>query len=130
MRTSGRRGDNSKVLYREEIIANVPYFILPLKHAVEFMSRKDYTENWKSELNEEFTFFSFNDWKRFLTIRGFSIIENPNEPSESSRVYTNEWIIKNRYKGKTDLFIKTGKKLIPLEYPSTNIVLIAEKPNY
>ncbi len=128
MRQSGRRDSDTEVLYKEEIVDNVSYFVLPLKHAVEFMSRKDYVDNWKSELNEEFTFFSFKDWKKFLTKRGFNIIENPNQPTQSSRVYTNEWIVENRFKGKTDLFMKKGKKLLPLEYPPTNIVLIAEKP--
>ncbi len=130
MRASGRRQMETKIVYREETIKNVPYFILPFKHAVEFMSRKDYIDNWKSELNEEFTFFSFSDWKDFLTKHGFNIIENPNQPTQSSRVYTNDWIVKNRYEGKTDLFIKNGRKLVPLDYPPTNIVLIAEKPTY
>ena len=129
MRTTGRRDKNTKVLYREEVIGKVSYFVLPLKHAVEFMTRKDYVENWKSELNEEFAFFSFSDWKKFLMERGFKIVENPNQPIQSSRIYTNEWIVDNRYKNKTELFIKNGKKLVPLEYPPTNVVLIAEKPH-
>lgn len=128
MRDSGRRPPESKVKYREEIIDNTSYFVLPLKHAVEFMSRKDYTDNWKSELNEEFTFFDFLEWKNFLSEHGFRIIENPNEPTLSSRVYTSEWIVENRLKGKTDLYEKEGKSLTQIQYPPTNIVLVAEKP--
>lgn len=128
MRDSGRRGAETKVTYREEVLDGRAYFVLPLKYAVEFMSRKDYIDNWKSELNEEFTFFSFSDWKKFLKEHKFEIIENPNQVSQSSRVYTNKWIVDNRLKGKTEIFIKEGEGLIPMEYPPTNVVLVARKP--
>jgi hypothetical protein len=128
MRETGRRSAETKVTYREEMINGTHYFVLPYKYAVEFMSRKDYTDNWKSEMNEEFTFFDFKEWKEFLTRQGFAIIENPNEPAQSSRVYASDWIVENRYRGKTDVFTKVGEKLLPLPYPPTNIVLVAEKP--
>ncbi len=128
MREKGKRDESSKVQYREEERDGEKYIVLPLKHAAEFLSRKDYVDNWKSELNEEFTFFDFDEWKQFLSDRGFRIIENPNQPLESSRVYTNEWIVKNRYEDKAELFEKQGDKLIPIPYPPTNLVLIAEKP--
>ncbi len=128
MRASGRRGAETQVKYREEVVDGVTYFVLPYKHAVEFMSRKDYTDNWNSEMNEEFTFFDFDEWKEFLTEHGFKIIENPNQPTQSSRVYANEWIVKNRYVGKTDLFVQENGNLAPFEYPPTNIILVAEKP--
>jgi SAM-dependent methyltransferase len=127
MREAGKRDKSTEVIYREENIDGIEYFVLALKDAVEFMSRKDYFDNWNSELNEEFTFFSFSEWKKFLINHGFKIIENPNLPLESSRVYTNDWIVENRYKGKTELFRMTEDKLIPMDYPPTNIVLVAEK---
>jgi len=128
MRKSGRRGEETKIHYREEMLGGIPYFVLRLKDAVEFMTRKDYADNWHSELNEEFAFMSFSEWKRFAMSVGFRIVENSNEPATSSRVYANPWIIENRFKGKTDLFMKNGERLEPLEYPVTNMVLICEKP--
>ncbi|KKW29167.1 MAG: Methyltransferase type 12 [Parcubacteria group bacterium GW2011_GWB1_52_7] len=128
MRKSGRRGEETKIRYWEEVLDGIPYFVLRLKDAVEFMTRKDYLDNWHSELNEEFAFMSFSEWKKFAVAVGFRIIENPNEPAKSSRVYANPWIIENRFKGKTDLFVKNGDKLDPLDYPVTNMVLICEKP--
>lgn len=128
MRSTGKRGSETKIKYHEEAIDGIPYFITSLKNAVEFMTKKDYTDNWKSELNEEFAFMSFNEWKKFLSDRGFKIVENPNETVKSSRVYSNPWIVENRFINKTDLF-KLGKDgLEKLEYPVTNMVLIGEKP--
>ncbi len=128
MRAAGKRGRETEVSYREETMDGNNYFVLSLKHAVEFMGRKDYVDNWKSELNEEFAFFDFEEWKWFLVEHGFEIVENPNHPLQSSRVYSNEWIVNNRFKGKTDLFVKEGNELVPMPYPPTNVVLVAEKP--
>lgn len=127
MRESGKRGPETKIKYREETIDGIPYFITSLKNAVEFMTKKDYTDNWESELNEEFAFMSFGEWKKFLSDRGFRIIENPNESTKSSRVYSNQWIVENRFRNKTDLFIKTKNSIEKIEYPVTNMVLIGEK---
>lgn len=128
MRESGRRGSETKIKYREETIDGAQYIVLSLKDAVEFMTKKDYTDNWKSELNEEFAFMSFSEWKKFLSDRGFRIIENPNEPIKSSRAYSNPWIVENRFMGKTDLFRFGNSGLEALEYPVTNMVLIGQKP--
>ncbi len=43
--------------------------------AAEFLSKKDYTDNWSSEMNEEFCFWSFTQWKDALRDTGFEIIE-------------------------------------------------------
>ena len=128
MRSSGKRGEETKVRFREEIIDGKKFVVVRLKDAVEFMTKKDYFDNWRSELNEEFAFYNFSDWKRLLEECGFFIIENPNDISRSSRVYANPWIVENRFRGKTDLFLKQNdSSLEPLEYPVTNMVLIGEK---
>lgn len=127
MRKQKRRGAKSKIKFREEIINKQKYFVIRLKDATEFISKKDYTDNFRSEMNEEFAFFSFSDWKKILQKIGFSIIENPNEALASSRVYTNDWVIDNRYKGKVELFRKQNGKLETITYPPTNMVIIARK---
>ena len=91
------------------------------------MTKKDYIDNWQSELNEEFAFWSFNDWKNNLTKIGFKIIENPNTPTNSSRAFSIPWVVENRFVGKVKIFEKTDNGLIELSYPVTNMVLIAEK---
>jgi len=99
-------------------------FRLSLRDAAEFLSKKDYTDNWSSEMNEEFCFWSFTEWKRALADAGFEVRENPNEPSQGSRAYTSQWIVENRYAGHAALMDLSGN---PLPWPPTNIVLVGEK---
>lgn len=90
---------------------------LSLKDACEFMSRKDYIDNWESEMHETFCFWDFDDWRKHLIQTGFAI-------AEMSHAYTNQWIVANRLRGKVSLFEVDGTLL---EYPPTNMIMIAEK---
>ncbi|HMP82227.1 MAG TPA: methyltransferase domain-containing protein [Verrucomicrobiota bacterium] len=100
-------------------------FRLTLRQAAEFLSKKDYTDNWKSEMNEEFCFWSFPQWKSVLSEIGFAVCENPNETAAGSRVYTNSWITQHRYEGRVNLFDTAGTTV---PWPPTNLVLLAQKP--
>ena len=102
-----------------------PGFLLSLRSACEFLSKKDYIENWQSEMNEEFCFWSFTRWKEVVSETGFRVLENPNHLQQSSRVYTNPWIVQNRYEGHVQLFGVGGAALA---WPPTTMVLVAEKP--
>ncbi len=90
---------------------------LSLKDACEFMSRKDYVDNWQSEMHETFCFWDFQEWKEHLESVGFRV-------SDNSQVYTNPWIVKNRLEGKVELFNETHEKL---NYPVTNMLIEAVK---
>ncbi len=125
-RNKRERTPDTKIEYREETIDGQAYIVLHLKDAVEFLSKKKYTNNWSSELNEEFTFWSFNDWKRVLAETGFTVIENPNEPEKGSRAYTNQWIVDNHYNG-AQLYTMNGQGLEKMNFPVTNMVLVGEK---
>lgn len=127
MRADGRREAATVVAYYEEMIAGRRFARLSLRHAVEFMSKKDYVNNWNSEMNEEFAFWDFAEWKGALHAAGFRVVENPNDPERSSRVYTNPWIVQNRWEGKVALFRRHSDGLQPLPFPPTNIVLVGEK---
>ncbi len=97
------------------------YVQLTLQDACEFMGKKDYTDNWKSEMHEKFCNNSLNDWKRIAESCGLRI-------HPQSRTFCNPWIVENRYRGKVQLYQLDGNKLTPMEYPPTTMVLIAEKP--
>jgi SAM-dependent methyltransferase len=110
--------------YTETSRGNRAVFRLPLRNAAEFLSKKDYTDNWPSEMEEEFCFWNFSKWKTVLTDIGFQVFENPNQPTEGSRAYTNAWIVGNRYIGQVEIMDMTGKVLA---WPPTNMVLIGER---
>ncbi|AFD09111.1 class I SAM-dependent methyltransferase [Solitalea canadensis] len=115
-----RKKEGYKLEYKEEIINDESYIKLSLSDACEFMSRKDYTDNWESEMHETFTFWSFEDWKSHLEEVGFTVMP-------TSSAYTNDWIVQNRLIGKCELFEMGGDTLKPMNYPVTNMLMIAEK---
>ena len=90
---------------------------LALKDACEFMSRKDYTDNWQSEMHETFCFWDFEEWKSHLQEAGFEV-------RPKSNAYTNHWIVKNRLEGKVELFNDAGQRM---DWPVTNMIMLAEK---
>ena len=128
LRAAGRRGPEAAVRYREEAVDGRRYFVLSLRAAVEFMLKKDYVTNWRSEMNEEFAFWDFGQWKRELREAGFTVLEDASDPGKSSRAYANPWIVKNRFEGKVELYVRgTAGALGRMEYPTTNMVLVGEK---
>jgi hypothetical protein len=92
---------------------------LSLKDACEFMSRKDYVDNWESEMHETFCFWDFEEWKDELQKVGFTIMEKSN-------AYVNQWIVKNRLEGKVQLFTNDPSRT-QMDFPVTNMILGAIK---
>lgn len=124
----GKRPSVPPIPFREEVVDGVDYVVLSLQNAAEFMSKKDYTDNWASEMHEAFAFWSFSDWKSALAQAGFRVLENPNAPQSGSRVYTNPWIVENRYVGKVALFVMDENgRLQSIPYPVTNTIIVGEK---
>ncbi len=114
-----RNKEGYQLKYQQVEIQGSIYFKLNLKDASEFMSRKDYVDNWESEMHETFCFWDFETWKENLKKIGFTI-------SPKSFSYTNNWIVKNRLEGKVELFEET-MPVKKLEYPVTGMILIAER---
>ena len=118
-----RRGKNATT-FKECTHLNRLVVRLPKRQAAEFLSKKDYTDNWSSEMNEEFCFWNFTQWKKVLLESGFNVIENPNQPKFGSRAYINPWIVQNRYAQHVELLDENSSSL---PWPPTNMVLVAEK---
>ncbi|MDJ1502970.1 transferase [Xanthocytophaga agilis] len=93
---------------------------LSLRNAMEFLLKKDYTDNWQSEMHEKFCFWTYADWEKEMSKAGFSILPQ-------SHAYQNDWIVKNRFTGKAELFSKTTDGLKPLDFPVTHMLFLAEK---
>ena len=115
-----RAGEGYRLHYKEVNLENKNYIQLKLHDAVEFLTRKDYTDNWQSEMHETFCYWDFNEWKNHLADAGFII-------SPSSHVFTNEWIAANRWKGKAELFISENGKPQKMDYPVTHMILVGVK---
>jgi len=114
-----RPGDE-RILYQPVVINGQELIAIRMEDACEFLSKKDYPDNWQSEMHERFCFWTFDEWRAALEQVGFRINRN-------SRAYRNEWIVENRWRGKADLFAQVDGALVPLEYPVTTMVLVAEK---
>ncbi len=114
-----RKHEGYQLKFEPIEILGAHYFKLELKDACEFMSRKDYTDNWQSEMHETFCFWDFEEWKKHLEDVGFSI-------TEKSNAYTNDWIVKNRLEGKVDLY-KNSNVLERISFPVTNMIVLAVK---
>lgn len=115
-----RRKEGYQVKFEEVSINNNIYIKLSLKDAAEFLSRKDYTDNWQSEMHETFCYWDFDEWKEQLQSVGFKI-------HADSKAFTNPWIVENRWQGKSSLFTWNGTELIPEEYPATTMFLVGIK---
>lgn len=115
-----RKKEGYNLKFQEVRINTDIYIKLSVKDATEFLSRKDYTDNWQSEMHETFCFWDFEEWKEQLQKVGFKI-------HPDSKVFTNPWIVENRWQGKATLFTSNNKELIPEEYPVTTMFLVGIK---
>ncbi|MGN6492958.1 MAG: transferase [Agriterribacter sp.] len=115
-----RKSEGYHFVYEKIKIEGQWFLKLALKDAAEFLSRKDYTDNWQSEMHETFCFWDFNEWRHALLDAGFTI------HAESS-AFSNQWIVDNRWKGKATLFEWKNGTLTPMDYPVTHMVLIGLK---
>ncbi len=109
-----------KIKFKKETIDDVDYIVLRFADAYEYMSKMDYTDNWKSEMHEEFGFWNFKEWKENLEKVGFKIVEG-------SKEFSNPFILEKSYKGKVELYEKVKGQLKLIDYPSTNMILACEK---
>jgi hypothetical protein len=112
-----RRHAGYQLPYEVRRFENDYYAEVRLADACEFMSRKDYLDNWLSEMHETFCFWDFAEWKSHLEAAGFVI-------APESKAYANPWIVENRLQGKVELFDLDRN---PLPYPVTNMLLLAVK---
>lgn len=114
-----RKTEGHSIAYKETEIDGETLFTLSLRDACEFMSKKDYVDNWQSEMHETFCFWSFSQWKSALEEVGFQI-------TQRSGAYVNPWIVEHRLNGKVRLFDASNPDVM-LPFPVTNMLIEAEK---
>ncbi|TGN19140.1 transferase [Leptospira idonii] len=121
-----RKEQNYRLDYEIRSLEGKNFLVMSLQNVCEFLSKKDYTDNWDSEMHESFCFWSFEDWKTEMKRSGFTL-------SSSSRAYSNPWIVENRFLGKAALyetsssFPKGISDLQLLSWPVTHMLLVAAK---
>jgi len=102
----------------EAVMRKSGFYDITLKDAIEFMTKKDYVDNWHSEMQEEFAFWSIDDWKEALDEVGFINIQ--------ARTYQNPWIVANSW-SRRHIVMFDSDLYKQIDYPDTNIVICAEK---
>ncbi|MGA5305630.1 class I SAM-dependent methyltransferase [Nucisporomicrobium flavum] len=86
--------------------------------AMDYLTRKDYVDNWLSETQEQFCGLSFADWTDLLTEVGFDL-------DPASAPIRNDWVIDNRIAPVASLSDLEGR---PLPWPATHILAVARRP--
>jgi hypothetical protein len=115
-----RREEGYRLRYATESVGGELYVVVRMQDACEFLSKKDYLDNWRSEMHETFCFWGFGEWREAVEEAGFCV-------RPGSHAFTNPWVVAHRYEGRAKLFRKEKDGLAPLAYPVTNMLLIAEK---
>lgn len=91
-------------------------YVLDEVHAVEFVLRKDYQQDWETEVLEEYTYFTQSEFESVFHRCGLRIL--------ISAPLRNPWIVRNRFAGKFRIFDKGGALQ---EFPATNYLLVGER---
>jgi SAM-dependent methyltransferase len=91
-----------------------------LRDAMEWLSKKDYTENWASEMHEAFCFWDGGDWEREARAAGFELLPG-------SGAFTNEWLVEHRFAPAATLRpAHWPERRLP--WPDTHVRLVARRP--
>jgi len=86
------------------------------KHATEFLLRKDYRADWESEIKEEYTYYSQEQFEALFARLGLRVL--------ASTPLRNPWIRRHRFDGRCQLRDGHGRAL---EFPATNYIIVGEK---
>lgn len=90
-----------------------------LGDAMDFLAHHTYTESWRSEMNERFSYRSLADWTTALSQLGFDV-----EPT--SQTWTNPWLAEHRFLPVASLADPTTGEPVP--WGETNLVVVARRP--
>ncbi len=93
--------------------------LLSLADAMEFLTRRSYTDNWLSETHERFCDLDGDAWARLVTDAGFEV-------DPRSGPWRNEWLVDHVLAPVAELLDPvTGEQL---DWPDTHILLVARLP--
>ena len=85
--------------------------------AMEFMTRKDYVDNWVSECHETFCHWSWRRWQAELAAAGFEV-DGPGS-------WRNDWLVEHRFYTCAELRDPdTGARI---DWPATHVLFAARR---
>ena len=86
---------------------------------MEFLTTKDYADNWLSECHERFCDLDGDAWAGLLTGAGFEL-------GPESGPWRNEWLVEHSFAPVAVLTdAATGE---PVEWPDTHVLTVARRP--
>ncbi|MDT9595181.1 class I SAM-dependent methyltransferase [Nocardioides zeae] len=92
---------------------------LRLGDAMEFLTTKDYADNWLSECHESFCGLTMADWREVLTGAGLTL-------DPTSVAWRNDWLVSERFAPTARLHdVETGDEL---DWPVTHVLTVARRP--
>ncbi|MFI7060518.1 class I SAM-dependent methyltransferase [Kribbella sp. NPDC050124] len=91
--------------------------VLRLADAMDFLTRKDYVDNWLSETHEQFCGLNFAGWSTVAEQAGFTI-------DPASKAWRNDWVVDNRIAPVASITTPDGE---PLDWPDTHQLLVARR---
>ena len=91
-------------------------FKLSRRHAIEIVLRKDYRDDWREEIKEEYTYFDRARFEEVFASLGLRVL--------GSSPIRNPWIVRHRLEGRVALRALDGTLL---DHPPTNYVIVGER---
>lgn len=91
--------------------------VLRLADAMDFLTRKDYVDNWLSETHEQFCGLDFAGWCAVAERAGFTI-------DPASKAWRNDWVVTNRIAPVAAISTPDGASL---DLPTTHQLLVARR---
>lgn len=90
---------------------------LDLGSAMDYLTHKDYADNWLSETKEQFCSLSFTEWTNLLTEAGFEI-------DPASTPIRNDWMIEHQIAPVASLSDLHGR---PVDWPTTHLLTVVRR---
>lgn len=113
-------GGGNVFTYSKTSILGKMYYVIDPEWAHEFYLRKDYTGNWRQEIREQYSYWTLHEARVALENAGFVNVKVIPDP--------NEYILKNRLRGKVELYWRLGSELRSVDFPPTHMIVYGEKP--
>lgn len=106
----------SAVFDRGEVEPGWQRFMVPGHIAQEFILRRNYSERWREEMPEEYSYCTQPEFEAMFSSRGLRLV--------TAQEIHNPWIMKNWFEGKFRMSDFAGN---PLPFPPTNFIIVGEK---